>query len=160
MTQLPAEMFTLLTKGAFDDQSLIVKDINEINKCHDKELYVAIGYHDNVLELIGCPDLESLPVLAAYFDTFQLTEVVIVLHGIPLDPEILPSSNDHQSVWVLFSDCTVAQCETLIDAAKSIEAMIAHWPKTFIEDFAVLVGEEVDYNPKDFIVSASAGYIG
>ena len=150
MLEIPDDLFTIITKGAFPDKKQIVRNVKEINNFHHEELYIAIGYHDHYMELIGCPDLESLPALAEYCETFRITDIVSIVHAIPLNPESLPCETTHTSVIILLNDFSIGICNNLMDAANSVEILINKWPKTFIEDFAVLVGEEVDFNPKDY----------
>ena len=70
LIDIPEELFVNLTFGSFDDQSQIIKDVDDINRNHGTELYIALGHHDHFIELVGCPDEDSLPRFADYFDTF------------------------------------------------------------------------------------------
>ena len=150
VSDIPDDIFVMLAKGAFDDKTKIVRDVGEINLNHGEELYIAIGHHDHSLEMIGCPDLESLPILAEYCETFQTTSVVAVLHVTPLNPEELPYETDHNSVWVIADDFALAECTDIEEATCSIEVLIQKWPSTDIGDFAVLVGKEVSFNHGDY----------
>jgi hypothetical protein len=149
---IPEDLFVNLTYGSFDDQGQIVRNVADINRNHGVELYIALGHHGHFIEMIGCPDEDSLSRLAKHFDTFQMTKISGVLCATPLNPAILPFDieDESQEIWIILDDYVLAEAKDMASAAHSIEILIAKWPKTQIEDFAVLVGKEVAFDRRDY----------
>ena len=150
-SRMPDDILLQMAFGSFTPDE-VVMDVSEINKNIGSDLYIIIGIQGNITEFIGCPDKDILPSIAAYCNTFISTEPSLLIHVKPYNPEMLPVDIPNLSmwVWVLFGDLGIAKCSNVELAAKNIETLIEKWPRTNIDEFAVLIGKEETFDKKDY----------
>jgi len=143
------ELLAFITKGEMDESDLgdIVMCIGDINQHHDDELVFLLGSQQGVIELFGCPSEEGLIDLAIYCQTFLLTTPSMVFRGTIQNPKELPyEAEEDNQVLILFADHQYRIFYRMMKAVGYIETCLKKFSASDIDDFAVIVGKELDFD--------------
>jgi hypothetical protein len=143
------ELLSFITKGEMGEDDLhdIVLCMDDVNQHHDDELFFLIGYQYNAVELFGCPSGEGLMALAVYYRTFSLTTPSVVFHGIIQNPKELPYEIDgDDQALILFADHKYQMFYRMANVVEYIETCLREYSASTIEDFAVVIGKELDFD--------------
>lgn len=151
--QVSPAILSILTDGDMgeDDMDSIVTSVADINTRHEDELWFAIGTVPNTVEVIGCPSESGLLKLAYEMRVFLTTSPSITIKAIVQDPKNLPFEvPTTKSVIILFGDHTIQIFHSMYNATKFIEETLVKYDQSEITDFAVLIGEETEFNDKEW----------
>ena len=147
--KLPASTLMLLSKGTMGggDQSSLVIGADEINTNHDEELYFLTGYSMGVVEVFGCPSETALMPLAHYLNVFALTTPICKFFAKIHNPKSLPIRKEmNQVVVVMFAETRMKILRTINGATKYIEEMMDLYTEAEIDDVAVLIGRQLEFD--------------
>jgi len=151
---ITAELLAYLTAGEMGegDELDMIQCVDDINCHHDDDMYFIIGHRDNIIELFGCPSEEGLENLSIYFGTFMLTSPDTIFKGTIVNPKELPGDIDgnEECVLIIFADHKMSMFQDMDTAVKFIEESIAKYSASTIEDFAVIIGNELEFNVEDW----------
>jgi hypothetical protein len=152
--ELTPEMLSFLTNGEMDEDSMtdMVTCCDDINIHQEDELYFIIGQRNNAVELFGCPSRDGIMALAVYFNTFLLTSPSVLFIGTIQNPKELPyeMANRNQIVLVIFSDHIMKMFYNMIAATRYIERMLRAYSASHIDDFAIVIGTELEFDVREW----------
>jgi len=154
------ELLAAITKGEMNETDLenIVMDIDDINQHHDDDLVFIIGTKNDVVELFGCPSEEGLIALSVYYQTFLYTTPSTIFNGTICNPKELPYEIDRdEQVLVLFSNIQCRMFYGIDKATQYIEKCIQESSMNSIDDFAVIVGNELEFDVQEWNNEALGG---
>jgi len=149
-----------LTHGDMDEGDIgsIITCCDEANIHQEEEMYFIIGYYQNAVEIFGCPGRDSLMILALYFSIFLLTSPSILFRGTIQNPKELPyEAEDDDSVLIIFADHSIQMFYNMDKATKHIETHLAKYTASSIDDFVVIIGEELAFDVEEWNNTVNRG---
>lgn len=143
------ELLPLLTNNEMDadEIDLIATSTDEVNYSQEEEMWFVIGNNNKVVEFLGCPSEDGLLAIAHQMGVFCITKPDIIIKAYIHNPEMLPySAPPNKSIIVIYKDQSIKRCGFMYDAIKFIEEIMSRDNYADILDFAVLIGDEVEFN--------------
>lgn len=146
-------MLSVITEGEMDetDKDYVVNSVREINMMQDEEMWFVIGSSATTVELLGCPSEKGLLKIAYLMRVFIMTRPHIMIKAIIQNPMDLPYEiSPAKSVMVIFGDHTLKIFHSIQKTVEFIEETLVKYDQSTIEDFAVLIGDEAEFDDKEW----------